>query len=136
MQWSSCVADAIHVSCMFCCMIPSVACVFILFYNDLRTLWKAKVHTRESFVNKLNPEVMRCALISLQPHPVNNTPIIENMLRNQQIELIFKSTQNAWINVWFKFLTVSELKQRIDMGTRSKIALDIKDVQNKVIIVV
>ena len=63
-------------------------------------------------------EVMKCAFISFLPHPVNNTSIIGNMWRNQQGEPVFKSTQNGWINVWLKFLTVFKFKQRIDMGNQ------------------
>ena len=61
-------------------------------------------------------EVMKCVFISFLPHPGNNTSIIENMWRNQQGELVFKSTQNGWINMWLKILTVLTFKRRIDMG--------------------
>ena len=65
-------------------------------------------------------EVMKCASISLLPHPVNNTSIIGNMWRNQQGEPVFNSTQNGWINVWLKFLTVLKFKQRIDIGNQEQ----------------
>ena len=65
-------------------------------------------------------EVMKCAFIFLQLHPVNNTSIIQNMLIIQQGELLFKSTQNGWINLWLKFLTVPRFKQRIDVGNQNQ----------------
>ena len=65
-------------------------------------------------------EVMKCVFISFLPHPVNNASIIGNMWRNQQGEPVFKSTQNGWINVWLKFLTVLKFKQRIDMGNQKQ----------------
>ena len=77
-------------------------------------------------------EEIKCAFISLQPHPVKNTSIIENMSGNEQGELAFRSAQNDWIDVWLKFLKVIKFQQRIDMGNQSKISLDVKDVQNTV----
>ena len=63
-------------------------------------------------------EVMNCAFISLQPHPVSNISIIENILMNQQGELVFKPTQNGRINVWLKLLTVLNIRKRVDMGNQ------------------
>ena len=62
-------------------------------------------------------EEKKCAFISLQPHPINT---MENRLRNQQSELVFKSTQNGWINEWLKFLTMLDFKQRIDMENQKQ----------------
>ena len=65
-------------------------------------------------------EVMKCAFIFVLPYPVNNTFIIESMSRNQQNERVFKLTQNRWISVWLKFLTVLKFKQRVDMGKQKQ----------------
>ena len=65
-------------------------------------------------------EVMNCAFISFLPHPVNNAPVIEIMRRNQQGEPVFKSTQNGWVNMWFKILTELKFKQSIDMGNQKQ----------------
>ena len=75
-------------------------------------------------------EVMKFAFISLQPHPVNDTSIIENVLRKQQGELVFKPTQNGWNNVWLKLLTALKFRKHIDMGNQKPNFLDVKDVQN------
>ena len=63
---------------------------------------------------------MKCAFISIQPHLVSNTPTIEKLLRNQQGELIFKPTQNGWINVWLKLLTVLKFRKRMDVGNQKQ----------------
>ena len=53
---------------------------------------------------------MKWAFIFLQPHLVNNTSIIENMPRNQQGVLVFKSTKNGWM----------KFKQRIDIWNQKQ----------------
>ena len=65
-------------------------------------------------------EVMKYAFISFLPHPVNNTPMIGNMWRNQRGEPVFKSIQNGRINVWLKCLTALKFKQLIDMGNQEQ----------------
>ena len=77
-------------------------------------------------------EAIQCAFISILPYPVYNTYIIENMRKNQQDELVFKSTNNDWISIWWNDSTALKFNQRINMENQKQNLIGCKDFQDAV----